>query len=230
MFKKFLLASAAVVGLAGAAQAQIPSVETSCARPDLPVSSKVICSSPRLKANAQRNLNTLIPLARNLSGPETIALLQNMAHKSNEHMTYCRVPLDRMPALPISQATENCLAGWQDIIYAELQRGMLPDHNPATASSAGLTGDQQALISKAQQKVYEAQAAAYNAREQAAVAARAYQPPVAVPPAPAALPPCPGYASPLGNTLWAMSGNPVCTPQQPPLSCTYGGGSINCNR
>jgi hypothetical protein len=91
MFKRILIATTAVVSLAGAAHAQqIPSVDTMCAQPIPQPTQQVVCSSPRLRANAQRNLNALIPLARSLSQPEIVAGLQAVARRSNEHMTYTR--------------------------------------------------------------------------------------------------------------------------------------------
>jgi hypothetical protein len=172
VLKKILLATAAIVGLVSAAQAQqIPSMDQTCARPDLTVSQKVACSSPRLKANAQRNITTLYPLVARLSPSETVALLQTLARQSNEHMTYCRVPVDRMPVLPLSQPTEDCLAGWQDVAYYEYQRGILPDHNPATASSVGLTAEQQAKISQVQARGAQVQAA-HAVHEQVAARCR----------------------------------------------------------
>src|SRR5262245_11829179 len=121
MLKKLLLAGAAVLSLAGAAQAQ--SIDP-CGKPDLSIGQRVICSSPRLKANLLRNREIGLPLLRQQikSPAEYIALMQNSARSLNKEMAYCRVPSDRMPALPLDNATEDCLAGWQDISYAKLQR------------------------------------------------------------------------------------------------------------
>jgi hypothetical protein len=169
MLKKMLLATTVVGSLAGAAHAQ-QSVDSLCAQPSHIPSQQVVCSSLRLKANAQRNLNALVPLARNLSRPEVIALFQTITRKSNEHMTYCRLAIDRLPQLPLGKATEDCLAAWQDISYAEYQRGILPEHNPQTATNAGLTADQQQLIYRAQQNAYNG----YQADEQAAAKCRLF--------------------------------------------------------
>ena len=170
MLKQTLLAATVIGSLAGAAHAQqIPSIDTLCAQPNQNSTVQVLCSSPRLKANQQRNINALVPLARNLSQPEVIALFQTIARKSNEIMAYCRLAIDRPPQLPLSKATEDCLAGWQDFYYAEYQRGILPfEHNPQTASSAGLTADQQQLIYRAQQSAYNA----YQSHEQTAAKCR----------------------------------------------------------
>lgn len=166
-----LVATTAVVGLASAAYAQqAPSVDAMCAQPNLTPLQQVGCSSPRLRANAQRNLNALFPLARNLSQPEQVALLQTIARQSNERMAYCRLAIDRPPRLPLDKATEDCLAGWQDIAYAEYQRGSLPEHNPQTATNAGLTVDQQQAIYRVQQHAYNA----YQAHEQAAAKCRLF--------------------------------------------------------
>ena len=171
MFKRILIVTTAVVGLAGAAHAQqIPSMDTVCAQPNMIPAQQVVCSSPRLRANAQRNLNTVIPLARSLGQPELVALVQTIARRSNEQMTYCRLAIDRPPQLPISKATEDCLAGWQDVNYSEYQRGILPEHNPQTATNAGLTADQQQVVYRAQQNAYNA----YQSHAQAAAKCRLF--------------------------------------------------------
>ena len=45
MFKKILLATIAVVSLAGAAHAQTTSIDAVCARPDLTPPQQIMCSS-----------------------------------------------------------------------------------------------------------------------------------------------------------------------------------------
>src|SRR6516164_3006186 len=115
LFKKILLATVAVVGLAGAAHAQTTSIDAVCARPDL---------TPTLRANGQRNLTALLQLASKLTPADQAELVRRVQARGREHAIYCRVDPDRPAQLPISRATEDCLAGWQDWTYAETQRAL----------------------------------------------------------------------------------------------------------
>jgi hypothetical protein len=128
MFRKTLLATAAVVGLAGAAQAQqplfAPSVDSFCVRSDLLPVQQVACSSPRLRAGWQRNMQAGLELAAKLNPADQAELVSRIKARGVEHALYCRIAPDRPPQLPISKATEDCLAGWQDWTHAEMQRGL----------------------------------------------------------------------------------------------------------
>jgi hypothetical protein len=124
MFKKILLATIAVVSLAGAAHAQTTSIDAVCARPDLTPPQQIMCSTPRLRANGQRNLIALLQLASKLNPADQAELVRRVQARGREHAIYCRVDPDRPAQLPISKATEGCLAGWQDWTYAETQRAL----------------------------------------------------------------------------------------------------------
>jgi hypothetical protein len=124
MFKKIHLATIAVVGLAGAAHAQTTLIDAVCAHPDLIPTQQIMCSTPRLRANGQRNLTALLQLASKLNPPDQAELVRRVQARGREHAISCRVDPDRPAQLPISKATEVCLAGWQDWTYAETQRGL----------------------------------------------------------------------------------------------------------
>ena len=138
MFKKILLATIAVVSLAGAAHAQTTSIDAVCARPDLTPPQQIMCSTPRLRANGQRNLIALLQLASKLNPADQAELVRRVQARGREHAIYCRVDPDRPAQLPISKATEDCLAGWQDWTYAETQRALalINRKKPANPSRA----------------------------------------------------------------------------------------------
>ena len=107
-----------------AAHAQTTSIDAVCARPDLTPPQQIMCSTPRLRANGQRNLIALLQLASKLNPADQAELVRRVQARGREHAIYCRVDPDRPAQLPISKATEGCLAGWQDWTYAETQRAL----------------------------------------------------------------------------------------------------------
>jgi hypothetical protein len=132
MSKKILLATVMVVGLAGATHAQqplfSPTVDSFCANPNQPNLTvtqqalfRIVCASPRLKANAARNITALLQFFAKLPSGDQAELTARLKARQEEHLAYCRV-VDH-PQLPPSPEMENCLAYWQDQTYAEIQRG-----------------------------------------------------------------------------------------------------------
>jgi hypothetical protein len=132
MSKKNLLATVVVVGLAGAAHAQqplfSPTVDSFCANPNQPnltvtqqAGWRIACASPRLKANAARNITAGLQFFAKLPAGDQIELIARLKARQEEHFAYCRVA--DHPQLPPSPEMENCLAYWQDQTYAEIQRG-----------------------------------------------------------------------------------------------------------
>jgi hypothetical protein len=80
-----------------------------------------MCSSPRLKANAQRNMTALLAFASKLPASDVVELAARLKARQAEHAAYCHAAENQQ--IPPSPAMETCLAYWQDQIYAEIQRG-----------------------------------------------------------------------------------------------------------
>ncbi len=116
--KTTVAAGAVALALAGAAQAQqplfAPTVEGRCLTANgLPTqlqrtAAAIVCSSPRLKAGAERNWTVTLQLAHLLSRDEAIEVASRMQARRREHLLYCRIDPERPAQLPISKATEEC--------------------------------------------------------------------------------------------------------------------------
>jgi hypothetical protein len=123
MFKKILLATVAVVGLAGAAHAQ--RVDILCGQPEQPgltvnqqQAGRLACASPRLKANAERNMLALSQFLGKLSAADRVELLEWVKARGIEIAAYCQVSANSQ----LTPQMEDCLAYWQDWSYSEIQR------------------------------------------------------------------------------------------------------------
>ena len=97
MFKKILLATIAVVSLAGAAHAQTTSIDAVCARPDLTPPQQIMCSTPRLRANGQRNLIALLQLASKLNPADQAELVRSAYKRAvvSTQFTVGSIPIGR---------------------------------------------------------------------------------------------------------------------------------------
>jgi hypothetical protein len=130
MFKKLLVATVAVIGLAGAAQAQqplfTPTVDGFCANLNVfgvttQQNMRLICSSPRLKVIEERNLTAALAFFSKIPANVAVEFAARHDARQAEQAAYCRVAEN--PQLPPSPAMETCLAYWQDRTYAEIQSG-----------------------------------------------------------------------------------------------------------
>jgi hypothetical protein len=130
MFKT-MIASAALLALAGAAEAQqplfAPTVDGLCASPPATITViqqqtwRLVCASPRLKAGGQRNMTAALAFLSKVPAGVRAELIARMTARQAEHIAYCRVADN--PQTPPSPAMEACLAYWQDFTMAEIQRG-----------------------------------------------------------------------------------------------------------
>ena len=120
--RKALLATCAVIGLSGSAQAQDVQAlaDAFCAHPDLTPPQRIVCASPRLKANAVRNLAAAIEVGRKLSPADQVELTRRINAAAQQHAAYCHADAPN-PQLPPSTAMETCLGYWQDRTFADLQ-------------------------------------------------------------------------------------------------------------
>jgi hypothetical protein len=132
MAKQILLAAAVVAGLAGVAHAQqplfAPTMDSLCANTNNPnltltqqQSARLVCASPRLKANRQRNLTAGLAFFSKLPASTAVELAARLKARQAEHAAYCHVAENQQ--IPPSPVMETCLAYWQDQTYAEIQRG-----------------------------------------------------------------------------------------------------------
>ena len=137
--RKALLATCAVIGLSGSAHAQDPQavVEASCARPDVSPAGRIICASPRLKANEVRNVAAAREVGRKLSPADHAEVLRRLKATGRQHNAYCHADAPN-PQLPPSPAMETCLAYWQDRDFADFQT---LDQRIAQASANQAVGD-----------------------------------------------------------------------------------------
>jgi hypothetical protein len=127
VFKKILLATAAIAGLAHAAQAQLaPTVEGLCATIDSkPMTAgqkaraQIVCASPRLRANYQRFINQAVQLDPLINRAEGAELIARIKARTEEAGAYCHADQPN-PQLPPSPAMENCVGYWQERVLADM--------------------------------------------------------------------------------------------------------------
>jgi hypothetical protein len=116
--------AAAVVILASASSANaqsLPTFDSICAQPPNPTA-QVACASPRLRANAQRNMAAMYELLTKLGPDDRTLLVARLRARSAEHALYCHV--GDHPQLPPSPALQACLAYWQDRTFSQTQEAL----------------------------------------------------------------------------------------------------------